>query len=74
MKAVRKEDIEDCIGAVTSFYHNDINAAQLRLHLDILASNFTRDERASASVIDIKDYGMRMSLSERQLIGEVSNL
>ena len=26
LKAVRKENIEDCIGAVTSFYHNDIKA------------------------------------------------
>ena len=74
LKAIRKEDIEDCIAAVTSFYHSDINAAQLRLHLDILASNFPNDDGVSASVIDIKDYVLKMSLAERQLIGEVSRL
>ena len=73
MKAVRKENIEESLAAVTSFYHSDIDAAQLHLHLDILASNFP-NERASASVSDIKDYVMKLSLSERQLIGEVSNL
>ena len=74
LKAIRKEDIEDSIVAVTSFYHSDIDAAQLRLHLDILASNFPNDARATASARDIKDYVMKMSSSERELIGEVSNL
>ena len=69
-----RKDIEGCIAAAMSFYHSDVNAAQLRLHLDILASNFPNDDRVSASVIDIKDYVLKMSLAERQLIGEVSSL
>ncbi len=74
LKAVRKEDFEDCLTTVTSFYHSDFNAAQLHLHLDILASNFPDNDRASASVMDIKEYVQKMSVPQRQLIAEVSTL
>lgn len=73
LKAVQKEDFEDCL-TVKSFYHSDINAAQLRLHLNILACNFPDNNHAFVSVMDIKECVQKMSPSERQLIAEVSNL
>ena len=74
LKAIQKEDFEDCLTAVTSFSHSDINTTQLHLHLLVLASNFPDNDRATASVMDIKKYIQKMSVSERQLIAEVSNL
>ena len=74
LKAVQKEDFEECLTTITAFYHSDINAAQLRLHLLVLASNFPDNDRATASVMDIRDYIQKMPLPERQLIAEVSNL
>ena len=41
LKAIRKEDFEDCLTTITSFYHFDINTTQLRLHLLFLASRAT---------------------------------
>ena len=72
LKAIQKENFEDC--TITSFYHSDINTNQLCLHLLVLASNFPDKDRATASVMDIKEYIQKMSVSERQLIAEVSNL
>lgn len=43
LKAIRMEDFEDCLTSVTSFYHSDTNATQLRLHLSILASYLPDD-------------------------------
>ena len=74
LKAIRKEDFEDCFTTISSFYHSDIHSAQLRLHLDVLASNFPDNDRATATVMDIKEYVLKMSPSERQLIAEVCNL
>ena len=74
LKSIQKEDFEDCRTTITSFYHSDINTTQLRLHLLVLASNFPDNDRATASVMDIKEYIQKMSVSERQLTAEVSNL
>ena len=74
LKAIRKEDFEDCFTTISSFHHSDINSVQLWLHLDILASNFPDNDRATATVMDIKEYVLKMSPSERQLIVEVCNL
>jgi hypothetical protein len=72
LKAVQKEDFIDSLTAVTSFYHSDFNATQLRLHLDTLASNFP--DSSCTSVTDIKEYIQKMSPAERELISEVSSL
>ena len=75
LKAVRKEDSKTASLLLhRSFYYSDINPTQLRLHLDILASNFPHNSRVSVSVVDIKEYVQKLSPSERQLIAEVSNL
>ena len=40
IKAVKQESYEECLTSVTEFYTTDFDAAQLKLHLDVLASNF----------------------------------
>ena len=73
LKAVQKEDFEECLATVLSFYKSDFIPDQLRLHLNILASNFP-EKRTSVSVSDIKDYIQTLSLAERGLIEQVSTL
>lgn len=74
LKAVKKEEFEECFNTVTKFYSSDFNPSQLRLHLDILSANFPDDCRASATVLDIRNHIQSMTLPERQLISEVTVL
>ena len=62
-------DFEEPLTTVTSFYQSDFNPAQLRLHLDILASNFPDTppaEKHAISVMDIKEYVQMLSSAERE--------
>ena len=70
LKAIRKEDYEDCFTAVTSFYGSDLNPSQLQLHLNILATNFPPESRKSVTIFDAKDYILSLSSLERSLISE----
>lgn len=56
LKAVKSEGYEDCFSFVTSLYGDDLNPSQLHLHLDILKTNFPKEDRASDTICDVKDY------------------
>ena len=68
LKAIRKEDYEDCFTVVTRFYRSDLNPTQLQLHLNILATNFPPESRKSVTIFDVKDYILSLSSLERSLI------
>ena len=74
IKAVKRENYDDCFSFVCSFYGDDINPDQLRLHLDILSTNFSLipDEVSSSiTIFDVKDYIFSLSPQERDLMSEV---
>ena len=70
LKAVRNEDYKECFSFVSSFYKDDINAAQLRVHLSILQANF-KGERPSATIFDVKEFILSLTSQERLLLSEV---
>ena len=71
LKAVRKESYEDCFKIITSFYTDDLDPSQLRLHLETLSANFNTGTGSSVTIFDIKDYVLSLSVYERPLISEV---
>ena len=72
LKAIHKEDFESSLSVVSSFYSSDINQDQLRLHLTVLASNFS--SRSFPTAMDNIDCVRKMTVKERELIGEVCNV
>jgi len=74
LKAVRQESYEECLTAVTSFYSTDFDTTQLRLHLNVLASNFPADLHNTATVMDVRRHVQAMSSPEKLLISQVLTL
>ena len=74
IKAVKQESYEECLTAITEFYTTDFDAAQLKLHLDILASNFPVTLRRAATVMDVRKHIQVMSSIEKLLISQVLTL
>ena len=70
LKAVKQEDYEECFSFVTTLYKDDIDPSQLRLHLDILKTNF-KDGKEKATIFEIKDFILSLSVQERSLMSEV---
>ena len=70
MKAVKKEDYEECFYFVSSTYKVDIHQAQLHLHLDILRANFKGDTEA-VTIFEIKNFILALKPQERSLMSEV---
>ena len=71
INAVKNEPYEEELSFVTSFYGNDIDPSQLKVHLQILATNFPKEHIPSLTIFDIKDYIVSLSLRERALISQV---
>ena len=71
IKAVKQENYEECLTAVTEFYTTDFDADLLKLHLDVLASNFPVSLQRSATVMDIRKHIQAMSSAEQLLISQV---
>ena len=71
LKALRGEDWEDLLAAVTNFYGEDLHVDQLRLHINILCTTFPAKDRSSVTITNIKDYILQLSEYERQLVSEV---
>ena len=74
MKSIKQEDCGECLSAVAAFYTEDFDPAKLKLHLDVLSSNFPADSRNSVTVIVVREYILTLSVEERQLISEVVTL
>ena len=70
-KAVKGDDYKECLNHVTSLYHDDLDAQQLQLHLEILQANFGLVDKTSVTVCDIRDYILSLSPYERDLMSEV---
>ena len=56
LKAVKQESYEEYLTAVTEFYTSDFDAAPLKLHLDVLASNFPVSLQRDATVMDVRKH------------------
>ena len=74
INAVKNEPYEEELSFVTSFYGNDIDPSQLKVHLQILATNFPEEHIPSLAIFDIKDYIVSLSLRERALISQVCTI
>lgn len=64
IKSIRKENYENSFNIVTSLYQSDIDSDQLRVHLETLAANFPDENRNSATIFDVKDYVLSLSLTK----------
>ena len=49
LKAVKGDDYRECLNHVTSLYHDDLNAQQLQLHLEILHANVRLVDKTSVT-------------------------
>ena len=65
INAIKNEPYEDELSSVKNFYGDDIDPFQLKLHLQILATNFPNESVPSLTIFDIKDYILSLSLRER---------
>lgn len=74
INAIKNEPYEEELSFITSFYGNDIDPSQLKLHLQILATNFPKESIPSLTVFDIKDYIVSLSLAERALMSQVCTI
>lgn len=74
LKAVKQESYEECVTAITEFYISDFDAVQLKLHLDVLASNFPASLQRDATVMDVRKHIQVMSTQEKLLISQVLTL
>ena len=74
LKAVKQESYEEYLTAATEFYKSDFDAAQLKLHLDVLASNFPVSLQRDATVMDVMKHIQVMSSAEKLLISQVLTL
>ena len=74
LKAVKQESYDEYLTAITEFYTSDFDPAQLKLHLDVLASNFPVSLQQDATVMDVKKHIQVMSSSEKLLISQVLTL
>ena len=74
INAVKNEPYEEELSFVTSFFGNDIDPSQLKVHLQILATNFPKELIPSLTIFDIKDYIVSLSLRERALISQVCTI
>ena len=52
-------------------YHDDLDAQQLQLHLEILQANFGLVDKTSVTACDIRNYLLGLSPYERDLMSEV---
>ena len=71
LKAFKGDDYRECLNHVTSLYHDDLDAQQLQLQLEILQANFGLVDKTSVTVCDIRDYILSLSPYERDLMSEV---
>ena len=71
LKAVKGDDYRECLNHVTSLYHDDLDAQELQLHLEILQAYFGLVDKTSVTVCDIRDYILSLSPYERDLMSEV---
>ena len=71
LKAVKGDDYTECLNHATVFYHDDLDAQQLQLHLEILQANFGVVDKTSVTVCDIRDCILSLSPYERELMSEV---
>ena len=74
INAIKNEPYEDELSFVKNFYGDDIDPFQLKLHLQILATNFPNESVPSLTIFDIKDYILSLSLRERALLSEVCTI
>lgn len=74
INAIKNEPYEEELSFVTNFYGDDVDPFQLKLHLQILATNFPKESVPSLTVFDIKDYILSLSPAERGLISEVCTI
>ena len=56
INTIRNEPYEEEFSFITTFYGNDIDPSQLKLHLQILATNFPKESIPSLTIFEIKDY------------------
>jgi len=55
VKSIKQKDCSECLSAVAAFYTTDFDLAQLKLHLDVLSSNFPADSRGSITVLMLEN-------------------
>ena len=53
---IKGETAEEFFAAVTKFYSNDTDIDQLRLHLQLLATNYPQEQKESVTVRDVCVY------------------
>ena len=68
LKAVKGDDYRECLNHVTLLYHDDLDAQQLQLHLEILQANCGLVDKTSVTVCDIRDYILSLSPYEKDLM------
>ena len=71
---MRQESYEDSLIAVTDFYLTDFDATKLKLHLDVLASNFPASLRNTATVMDVRKFVQAMPSPEKLTSSHVASL
>ena len=71
---MKQESYKECLTAFTKIYTTDFDATQLKLHLDVLASNFPVGLHNSATVMNIKKFIQALSSAEKLLISQVLTL
>jgi hypothetical protein len=70
LKAIQKKDYSDEFKVVTDIYVDDLNAVNLKMHLDILSNSIPAENQFS-NIFDIKQYIQELSQTEKDLIREV---
>ena len=68
---MKQENYEECVTAITELYTTDFDADLLKLHFDVLASNFPVRLQRFATVMDIRKHIQAMSSAEPLLISQV---
>lgn len=78
LKAAIREDYSEELEAVTSFYHSDIDAAQLSMQLEILEASFSEItetlQSVKATIHDVLQFLRGLSDSQRLLMQQVCNV
>lgn len=74
IRAVNGEDYEEPLMFTTSFYQDDLDVSQLRVHLQTLHANMDHEPSKTVTLSDIKDYIQKLTSHERGLLSEVETV
>ena len=67
---IKGDTAEEFFAAVTVFYSSDFDIDQLRLHLQVLTTNYPQEQREAVTVRDVCVYFQKMSTFEKSLLSQ----